>query len=288
MAEQFQQQSALHPDLTLEDFTIRHGIRPDQIRRFIRESQGLHHATTGRAEDACDVYSRIETRPEWVSRFVDTGDTTSLWHGTTAGRAREILAEGFRGRSKARKKIWFTRNPSYARRMAIHKARERAGIPVVISCQIDLDQHEIVAKPTPATYVFYAQVSRQVIRSVCVVNERRFRTQMQWKKQPESIGVKVTQPAEKSDISSWINQYLGLEGKACLSTSHPAVEAIYDWVAIEYATGRQEPISDGEMASLVMILRGISRLEMGGAGDSPSAKGDTGDLVDVTRMARTL
>ena len=57
LAEEFQRQAALNPDLAIEAFAACHGIQP-----------------------------------EWITRFIDTGERiVKLWHGTTEDRARAIM-----------------------------------------------------------------------------------------------------------------------------------------------------------------------------------------------------
>ena len=72
MAEQFQKQVALNPDLTLEEFAIRHGVQPDLISRFIDKEE--------------------------------LANTIRVWHGTTEDRAKSIMEEGFKATGKSKKK----------------------------------------------------------------------------------------------------------------------------------------------------------------------------------------
>ncbi|MBC8230890.1 hypothetical protein H8E77_15170 [bacterium] len=128
LAKQFQKQAERNSDLTLEEFAISHGIQPEFLRRFI-----------------------------------DLGkNTITLWHGTTADRARRIMREGFRKRGK----IWFTRNPSHAHGVANSRARQRGNAPVVLCCEIDLEKYSTFQKQGP-NYVFRCPgISRDVIQSV--------------------------------------------------------------------------------------------------------------------------
>jgi len=132
LAEQFQKQAARNSNLTLEDFALNNGIQPEFLRRFI---------DLGR-----DLGKNIVT----------------LWHGTTADRARKIMRERFRKRGK----IWFTRNPNYARGVANSRAGQRGEAPVVFGCEIDLDKYSNFQKQGP-NYVFRCpSISRDVIQSV--------------------------------------------------------------------------------------------------------------------------
>jgi len=132
LAEQFKKQAARNSDLTLEDFALNNGVQPEFLRRFIDLSR--------------DLGKNIVT----------------LWHGTTADRARKIMREGFRRRGK----IWFTRNPSHAHGVANSRARQRGEAPVVLCCEIDLEKYSNFQKQGP-NYVFRCPgISRDVIQSI--------------------------------------------------------------------------------------------------------------------------
>ena len=102
LAEQFEKQAAQNPDLTLEEFAIRHGVEPKWIRSFINVG--------------------------WNTEFKNV---ITVWHGTTVDRAKAIMTEGFKARGRAGKKIWFTQKSSEARRRAGQLAQSRGKAPVV-------------------------------------------------------------------------------------------------------------------------------------------------------------
>ena len=132
LAEQFQKQAAQNSDLTLEEFAISNGVQPELLRRFIILGKDLGK------------------------------NTVTLWHGTTADRARKIMKHGFRKRGK----IWFTQNPNYARGVAGGRARERGEAPVVLCCEIDLDKYSDFDKHGPLYSFKCPYISRDVIQSV--------------------------------------------------------------------------------------------------------------------------
>ena len=84
----------------------------------------------------------------------------------------------------------------------------------------------------------------------------------------------------QQDILSWLNQYLSLENEETIRKDHPAADAIFKWVKAQYVTGRTARISDGEMLSLVMMVRSIPGLEIGSVDALPSEDEDD-ELIDV-------
>ena len=66
------------------------------------------------------------------------------------------------------------------------------------------------------------------------------------------VNIMITKNAGKLGVLCWINCYLELNGKETVSKDHPAVETIFNWIELQYAAGRDEPISDEEMLMQVM------------------------------------
>lgn len=138
LAEQFQKQAAQSPDLTLEEFAIRHGVAPKPIRSCINAG--------------------------WNTAFKNV---ITVWHGTTIDRARAIMTEGFKARGRAGKKIWFTQKSSEARRRAAQLAQSRGQMPVVFRCQINISKYTEFDKPRPHHYAFkHSYIDKAVISSV--------------------------------------------------------------------------------------------------------------------------
>ena len=75
LAEQFDKQAAQNPDLTLEEFAIRHGVEPKWIRSYINVG--------------------------WNTEFKNV---ITVWHGTTLDRAKAIMTEGSRRREEQGRK----------------------------------------------------------------------------------------------------------------------------------------------------------------------------------------
>jgi len=247
LAGQFKKQAAHNPDLTLEEFAISHGVQTKSLRRF-----------------------------------TDVGNNTiTLWHGTTADRAKRITREGFRTtRSGTKRKVWFTRNHNYARGVAGSRALARGSIPVVFCCEIDLHKYPNFEKYGPHYAFSHVYISRDVIQNSFRLeedNQARIHNGLnldkaKGAKQPPQeadddgglVDVIITRNAGKLGVLYWINRYLELMGKAVIE-DHPAVEAIFNWVEAEYAAGREEPISDEEMLKQVITnlkqLGQISKLD---------------------------
>ena len=150
LAEQFQKQSVQSPDLTLEEFAIRHGVEPKRIRSFINIG--------------------------WHTGFKNV---ITVWHGTTIDRAEAIMAEGFKARVRAGKKIWFTQKSREARKRAAQLAQSRGKPPVVFRCQINIGKYSEFDNPRPHHYAFkHSCIDKAVISSVSgleVNGEDKFR-----------------------------------------------------------------------------------------------------------------
>ena len=174
-----------------------------------------------------------------------------LLHGTTDGRAKTILEEGFKALNAHRTGIWFTSKYKLASHIAISKARQRNEIPVVIYCEIDLEQYRVLSRPAPHIYAFPSHVGKEVICNVSIVETKSFKSPKETRGK-QSMDIVVTKNAGKLGILSWINCYLGIEGKVVVNEYHPAVETIFSWVESQYAAGREESISDEEMLMQVM------------------------------------
>lgn len=179
-------------------------------------------------------------------------NTVALWHGTTEDRAQTITAEGFK-----RGKVWFTTNPTFARRHAIGVARQRGATPVVISCAIDLAKYPSFGRPNKHTYVFYAPagnegIGKEVIRDVSVLKDKSAKRPKENRDEQKPVDIIVTKTAGKLGVLCWINRYLELKGEVALNEDHPAVETTFGWVESQYAAGRDTPIANEEMLKKAM------------------------------------
>ena len=103
LAGRFEGEARLNPDLTVEEFAMRHGVQAELISPFMVKGMS----------------------------------TVSVWHGTTVDKARSIMEEGFKARGSTRKKIWFTMKPAEAHSIANHRAQQRDKSPVIFRCEIN-------------------------------------------------------------------------------------------------------------------------------------------------------
>jgi len=245
LAEEFQKQVEVNPDLTLESFAIQHGVQAEWISRFIHIDEGM----------------------------------VSLWHGTTEDRARAIMEQGFRVPKSAGGRVWFAKMPNFARRVASARAQHRRKMPVAISCKINLGKYPKYNRPAHHTYAFNSSIGKEVICGISVVKLKRW-FYFGSKKRAESIGGTLTKTSKKSGVLAWINHYLEQGDEEAVSEDHPAVEVAFQWVEAQYAQGREGAISNEEILSMVMILRSIPGLEMGNLPLLEDEEDET-ELVDV-------
>jgi len=221
LAERFNEEAAVNPDLTIEEFAIRYGVQAELIQRFA----------------------------------VKRTNAINVWHGTTLDRAKSIIEEGFRARGSRGKRIWFTMKPFEAHSIAKHRAHQREEGPVVFRCEINLDKYSEFDRPNPNHYAFkHSHITNETIRSVSGMRKDKdeARRLKEEKRRQELVDVMITQTSGRLGILHWINSYLKMKGEQAVSEDHPAIEAIEEWVEAQYATGRDASISDEEMLSQVM------------------------------------
>ena len=224
LAEQFEKQAAQNPDLTLEEFAIRHGVEPKWIRSFINVG--------------------------WNTEFKNV---ITVWHGTTVDRAKAIMTEGFKARGRAGKKIWFTQKSSEARRRAGQLAQSRGKAPVVFRCQINIGKYTEFDKPRPHHYAFkHSYIDKAVISSVSGMEvEGEGKLPQEKGGKAELVDIIITRTSGKYGVLLWVNAYMEREGQTSVNEDHPAIEEIHRWVEAQYAGGREEAISEEEMLAQV-------------------------------------
>ncbi len=224
LAEQFQKQAAQDPDLTLEEFAIRHGVEPKWIRSVINVG--------------------------WNTGFKNV---ITVWHGTTIDRAKAIMTEGFKARARAGKKIWFTQKSREAHTRAAQLAQSRGKAPVVFRCQINIGKYTEFDNPRPHHYAFkHSYIDKAVISNVSGLEVNKEGKFPQTKEDKEElVDIIITRTSGKYGVLLWINAYLEGEGQTPIGETHPAVEKIYRWVEVQYAGDREEAISEEEMLAQV-------------------------------------
>ena len=222
LAEQFEGQAALNPDLTLEEFAFRYGVEPKWIRSFIN---------TG-----------------WNTAFKNI---ITVWHGTTVDRAKVIMEEGFKAR--ATKKIWFTQRLNEARGIAGRRSQSRSEPPAVFRCQVNIGKYTEFDKPRPHHYAFrHSHIDRAVISSVSGLEaEKGGKSTREKESREELVDIIITRTSGKYGVLLWVNAYLEKAGKPPLSEDDLAITDIHQWVEAQYAEGREDAISEEEMLAQV-------------------------------------
>ena len=226
LAEQFKKQAAQDPDLTLEEYAIRHGVESRRIRSFIN-----------------------------VDPHTGLKNVITVWHGTTIDRAKAIMEEGFKARGRAGKKIWFTQKSSEARRRAGHLAQSRGKAPVVFHCQINIDKYTEFDNPRPHHYAFrHSYIDKAVISNVSGLEVNKDGKLPQKKEdKKELVDIIITRTSGKYGVLLWVNAYLEGIGQTSVDENHSAIEEIHRWVEVQYAEDREEEISEEEMLTQVKI-----------------------------------
>ena len=226
LAEQFKKQVARNPDLTLEEYAIRHGVESKRIRSFIN-----------------------------VDRNIGLKDVITVWHGTTVDRAEAIMEGGFKARARAGKKIWFTQKSREARKRAAQLAQSRGKAPVVFRCQINIGKYSEFDNPRPHHYAFkHSCIDKAVISSVAGMEADKEGKFLRMKEDKEElVDIIITKTSGKYGVLLWVNAYLEGEGQMSVDESHPAIEEIHQWVETQYAGDREEAISEEEMLAQVKI-----------------------------------
>ncbi len=226
LAEQFQEQAAQDPDLTLEEFAICHGVETKWIRSFINVG--------------------------WNTEFKNV---ITVWHGTTIDRARAIMVEGFKARARAGKKIWFTQKSREARKRAAQLAQSRGKAPVVFRCQINIGKYTEFDNPRPHHYAFkHSCIDKAVISNVSGLEvDKEGKLPQEKEDKEELVDIIITRTSGKYGVLLWVNAYLEGVGQTSVDENHPAIEEIHRWVEAQYAVSREYPISDEEMLAQVKI-----------------------------------
>lgn len=226
LAEQFEKQAVQNPNLTLEEYAIRHGVESRQIRSFIN-----------------------------VDQYTGLKNVITVWHGTTIDRAKAIMEEGFKARGRAGKKIWFTQKSSEARRRAGHLAQSRGKAPVVFHCQINIDKYTEFDNPHPHHYAFkHSHIDKAIISSVSGLEvDREGKPPREKGDEEELVDVIITRTSGKYGVLLWVNTYLEKTDQTPVDENHPAIEAIHQWVEARYAGNREGAISEEEMLAQVKI-----------------------------------
>jgi hypothetical protein len=225
LADEYRRRCNSEPSLTLEDFAAEYVVSPDELRAYIPELE--------------EGYSR----------------SVVVWHGTSKSRAESILKEGFRPKNKKGKKrrMFFTQNPSVARRYARSRAKGEGDRPAVIRCAIDLNEYDDYERRGDGVFAFKAEgISNEVVRNVRGL--RRQRSEKQKKQRDESAelsNVALTFNSGSAGIAYWMNSYLELSGDDMIRGDHEAVGKIKRWLDAQADVGRFGEVPEDEILEQV-------------------------------------
>jgi len=152
-----------------------------------------------------------------------------VYHGTTARNAQNICKTGFLPKNPSRK-VWFAESKRYALSRAKTKARGAHDRPVVLSCDINLDQmrrrlgkkrflHQngviAISAPVPVTVLRFPPA----LRPGCLPKE----------------------------LAAWVNRLLGLKPHEGVSQRHPGIERLSRWIVNRLTAGTGGKISTGKL-----------------------------------------
>ena len=152
-----------------------------------------------------------------------------VYHGTTVQNAANIYKTGFQPKKPSRK-VWFAENKKYALSRAKTKARDARSRPVLLTCDLNIDQ---MRKRLGKRRVLYqngviaisAPVPATVLRSHSI---------LELGSSPELL-------------AAWVNRLLGLKPHEGVSQRHPGIAQLSRWVANRLASGIGGKISAGEL-----------------------------------------
>ena len=155
-----------------------------------------------------------------------------VYHGTTRRRAQRICRDGFRPRKPSRR-VWFARSRAYAERRARTQARRAHDRPVVLTCDINLDQwrDRLGAKRVVhrgGVVAIDGPVPVSVLRS----------------------HVGLDQPTSPGELAVWANRVLGLKPHRGVSPRHPGIERLSRWVERRLIHQPGSRITDEELLHL--------------------------------------
>lgn len=177
------------------------------------------------------------------------------------------------------RKVWFAKTPEIPCRRAMRMAEKRRWMPVVLSCEVDLEKYPLF-EGDAFVYVFSSAIGSEVIRSISIAKRDGFARQA--KNIAESPSVKLDGTSGREDVLAWMDRYLETGHEAAISEDHPAIEAVLKWLGVRYANGGNDPVHEDEMFSLVTMIRSTPGMGMGRVRDLSLEDDDDEDkLVDV-------
>ena len=170
-----------------------------------------------------------------------------VYHGTTRKSAQQIQKEGFIPKGRTRR-VWFAQNRDYARGRARTKAQRANDRPIVLKCNLDIDQLHIqygnrrvirrsgiiaVSAPVPKTMVRFLN-----LRGEDENPEQRTR----W--------------TNANELVRWINAILGVKPHKGVNRHHPGIPRLIAWVENQLAA-QPNPKRGIDERELLSVARGF-------------------------------
>ena len=151
-----------------------------------------------------------------------------FYHGTTQQLARQIIQKGFSPEPPSNA-IWFTANKEYAIGHARGKAGARRDRPVVLKCELDLQQIDpqlsrkcIIGKK--GVIASRDPISPDALRSYELID-------LPSSPQDLRAQVRLAQlPSSPENLSEWVNQIFGLKSHSRVSSRHPGIQKLSQWM----------------------------------------------------------
>ena len=150
------------------------------------------------------------------------------YHGTTQARARKILDQGFLPNPPSRR-VWFAESRSFAMGRARTQARRPDDIPVVLVCDLDLD--ELRRQPG---------VKRTVHRKGIIAVDGPVPAAMLRR---DAIADVATAP----EVAAWISDLLRLKPWESVRPTHPGLVRLSRWINARAASVPEPSLLSSEL-----------------------------------------
>ncbi len=151
------------------------------------------------------------------------------YHGTTRRRARTIFDEGFLPLPPSRR-VWFAERRGYAMGRARTQARRTQDEPVVLACDLDLDQirRQMGAKGVvhrKGVIAVDGAVSVQVLRGYPYADT----------------------PTIPAEVAAWLEALLGLKPPDTVKPNHPGLARLSRWINYRIASEPERRLGSSEL-----------------------------------------
>ena len=136
-----------------------------------------------------------------------------VYHGTTSRRAQRIVVDGFQPR-KPSKRVWFAESKGYAEGRAKTQARRTRDRPVVLTCDLDLNQ---MRKTHGARKVMHRNRVIAIDAAVPVGVLRSWPASADMASSPD-------------ELAAWVNGILRVKPYKGVSPKHEGVQRLSRWI----------------------------------------------------------